>query len=190
MNKKLFIFEMANNHMGDVSHGKRIIEEFSRVKDRYPLFDYGMKFQFRDMDTFIHPDYKNRVDLKYVKRFQETDLTDDQFLELKKMAEDHGFIPICTGFDEASIDRIEKMNFPIIKIASCSFTDWPLLNRIAETNVPLIASTAGSTTDEIDNVVSFFLNRKKDLTIMHCVGEYPTSGRNLQLNQLKYLKSM
>jgi len=188
MSKKLVVFEMANNHMGDVGHGERIIEEFSKIKDKHPEFTYGMKFQFRDLDTFIHPAYKDRLDIKYVKRFQGTKLTDEEFTRLKELAEERGFTPICTGFDEASIDKIEEMRFPVIKIASCSFTDWPLLNRIAETTVPLIASTAGATLEEIDNVVAFFLNRKKDLTLMHCVGEYPTTEENLQLNQIKLFK--
>jgi sialic acid synthase SpsE len=183
--RKLFVFEMANNHMGDVEHGLRLIREFGAVKDKFPEFDFALKFQFRNMDTFIHPDYRDRMDLKYVKRFSETRLSRTQFLKLKLEAENLGFIPMCTGFDEDSVDRIEEMGFPIIKIASCSFTDWPLLNKIAATDLPIIASTAGSTLKEIDNVVAFFTNREKDLTIMHCVGEYPTKTTNLQLNQLR-----
>ena len=185
MTRKLFVFEMANNHMGDVGHGIRIIKEFAAVKSNFPEFDFAIKFQFRNMDTFIHPDYRDRMDLKYVKRFSETRLTKVQFLKLKLEAEELGFITMCTGFDEDSVARIEEMGYPIIKIASCSFTDWPLLNKIAETDLPIIASTAGSTLKEIDNVVAFFTNREKDLTIMHCVGEYPTKTTNLQLNQLK-----
>ena len=188
MDKKLVIFEMANNHMGDVDHGKLIIEEFAKVKDKYPDFNYAMKFQLRHIDTFIHPHFQNRTEIKYVKRFKETQLPQNQFNELKRFAEAKGFTTICTGFDEKSVDTMEAMNFPIIKVASCSFTDWPLLNRIAETDVPIIASTAGSNLEDIDNVVSFFLNRKKDLTIMHCIGEYPTSEGSMQLNQLKLLK--
>jgi len=179
---------MANNHMGDVDHGKLIIEEFAKVKDKYPDFHYGIKFQFRHIETFIHPHFQNRMEIKYVKRFKETQLTDSEFMELKRLAEAKGFTTICTGFDERSVDRIESMEFPIIKVASCSFTDWPLLNRIAATNVPIIASTAGASLEDIDNVVSFFLNRKKDLTIMHCIGEYPTKEEGMQLNQLKLLK--
>lgn len=179
---------MANNHMGDVSHGIKLIREFAKAKEPYTEFDFAIKFQFRNIDTFIHPDYKDRMDLKYVKRFSETRLTQEQFQQLKTEAENHGFIPICTGFDEDSVSLIEEMNFGIIKIASCSFTDWPLLNRIAETNMPIIASTAGSSLEDIDNVVAFFTHRDKDLTIMHCVGEYPTETTNLQLNQISLLK--
>jgi len=187
--KQLFIFEMANNHMGDVSHGIRLIREFAKAKEQYDEFDFAIKFQFRNIDTFIHPDYKDRMDLKYVKRFSETRLTDEEFLSMKSEAESLGFIPICTGFDEDSVGLIEKMGFSIIKIASCSFTDWPLLNRIAQTEMPIIASTAGATLEEIDNVVAFFTHRDKDLTIMHCVGEYPTETTNLQLNQIDFLRN-
>jgi len=186
--KNLFVFEMANNHMGDVTHGLKMIHEFAKIKEPYTEFDFAIKFQFRDIDTFIHPDFKDRMDLKYVKRFSETRLSSEEFFLLKTEAEKLGFRSMCTGFDEESISSIEEMNFSIIKIASCSFTDWPLLNRIAETNLPIIASTAGSSLEEIDNVVAFFTHRNKDLTIMHCVGEYPTETTNLQLNQISLLK--
>ena len=47
--KKLFIFEMANNHMGDVNHGLKMIQEFSKVKSHFD-FSFAFKFQFRDID--------------------------------------------------------------------------------------------------------------------------------------------
>jgi len=184
--KPLFIFEMANNHMGDLNHGLRIIHEFAKVKEHFN-FNFAFKFQFRDLDTFIHPNYKDRMDIKYIKRFSETRLTIQEFQILKDELVKCGFISICTGFDEKSIDLIEKMNFDIIKIGSCSLTDWPLLERIALTEKPIIASTAGSSLYDIDNVVSFFNHRKKQLALMHCVGEYPTSSENLQLNQIDLL---
>ena len=81
-----------------------------------------------------------------------------------------------------------KWHFDIIKIASCSFTDWPLLERIVQTDKPIIASTAGATLDEIDKVVSFFQNRQKRFALMHCVGEYPTKPDTLNLNQIDLLK--
>jgi sialic acid synthase SpsE/quercetin dioxygenase-like cupin family protein len=188
--KPLFIFEMANNHMGSLNHGLRIIDEFAHVKKEFESdFNFAFKFQFRHLDTFIHPDFKERKDLKYVKRFSETKLTDDEFRILKKNLDKFHFFSICTAFDEKSIDLIEEMDFDIIKIASCSLTDWPLLERIILTNKPIIASTAGSDLNSIDNVVSFFQHRDKVLTLMHCVGEYPTSPENLQLNQIDLLQN-
>ena len=63
---KLFIFEFANNHTGDVKHGLKMIEEFAEVVEESGLedFQFAVKFQFRDIDTFIHPDYQDRMDIK------------------------------------------------------------------------------------------------------------------------------
>lgn len=184
----LFVFEMANNHMGDVEHGLRIIQEFSAVSKIFP-FKFGFKLQYRYMDTFIHPDYRGRSDVKYVKRFSETRLEEKQFISLKEEMQKRGFVTICTPFDEKSVDLIERHKFDIIKIGSCSFTDWPLLERIAKSDKPVIASTAGTALDDIDKVVSFFEHRNKEFALMHCVAEYPTPLHNLQLNQIDLLRS-
>ena len=183
----LFVFEMANNHMGSLEHGLRIIREIHAACQGFP-FRFGFKLQYRDLDTLIHPAYRNRTDLKYVKRFSETRLEKGQFLELKDAAAALGFMTICTPFDEASVGLIEEHGFDVLKIASCSFLDWPLLERIAKTHKPLIASVAGVALEDIDKVVSFFQHREKDLTLLHCVAEYPTADNNLQLNQIDLLE--
>ncbi|OGC07794.1 spore coat protein [candidate division WOR-1 bacterium RIFOXYD2_FULL_36_8] len=180
---KLFIFEMANNHMGDVEHGLKIIKEIKNVTQDFD-FQFAFKFQYRNLDSFIHPDYKERKDIKYVKRFSETRLSESDFLRLKEAVVNAGFITICTPFDEASVDLIKKHGYEIVKIASCSFTDWPLLERIAGTDKPIIASTAGASLENIDKVVSFFEHRKKQFALMHCVAAYPTPDKDIELNQI------
>lgn len=181
--KPLFVFEMANNHMGSLEHGIRMIRRFAEVKKKYE-YSFAFKFQLRDIDTFIHPDYKNRMDIKYVKRFTETQLSEKDYEVFKSELIKNDFISVCTGFDENSIDLMERLDFDVFKIASCSLTDWPLLERIALTNKPIIISTAGSILEDIDNVVIFLQNRKKQFAIMHCVGEYPTQSDHLNLNQI------
>ena len=185
--RPLFVFEMANNHQGNVKHGLRIIREIHKVSKKFN-FNFGFKFQHRDIDTYIHPDFKKRLDIKYVKRFSETKLSEKEFKILKDEVEKLGFLSICTPFDEKSVDFIEKHNFNILKIASCSFTDWPLLERIVKTNKPIIASVGGVPLKDIDNVVSFFQHREKKFTLMHCVGQYPTPITGVQLNQIDLLK--
>ena len=186
----LITLEMANNHMGDVNHGARMIEEFASVVEKYrDRFKFAWKFQFRDIPTFIHPDYQNRMDIKYVKRFTETNLTESEFGDLKEYAESKGFTSMCTAFDENSVDKLQAFGFQIAKVASCSSTDWPLLNRVTDLDLPIICSTAGTKLEDIDNIVSFFQHRNKEFAIMHCVGEYPTDLKNLQLNQIDLFKN-
>ncbi|MFH1877199.1 MAG: N-acetylneuraminate synthase family protein [Candidatus Omnitrophota bacterium] len=183
----LFIFEMANNHMGNVEHGIKVIRDIRKITKDFK-FNFGFKLQYRHLDTFIHPVFKDRTDIKYVKRFRETRLAESHFKRLKDEIVDLGFVSICTPFDERSVDLIEKHGFDVIKVGSCSFTDWPLLERIVRTDLPIIASTAGAGMEEIDQVVTFFEHRNKKICIMHCVGEYPTKRENLQLNQIGLLK--
>jgi len=186
--KPLFIFEMANNHQGSVEHGLNIIREIKKVSENFD-FDFAFKLQYRHLDTFIHPDFKDSNEFKYVKRFSQTRLKEEEFKILRDELGKLNFQAICTPFDEESVNLIEKHNYDIIKIGSCSFTDWPLLERIVKAKKPVIASTAGIELKDIDNVVSFFLNRKADLSIMHCVAEYPTKPENLQLNQIDLFKN-
>jgi sialic acid synthase SpsE/mannose-6-phosphate isomerase-like protein (cupin superfamily) len=187
-NNPLFIFEMANNHNGSVKHGKRIIRELKKVSEPFP-FRFAVKLQYRDLETCIHPDYRDRMDLKFIKRFTETHLSWDEYKELKDAIVEAGFLSICTPWDEVSVDKIVEHGYDFIKVPSCYLTDWTLLERIAKYNLPIIASTAGSSLEEIDKVVSFFTNRKKKLSLMNCVGEYPTRDENLNLGQIPLLKT-
>ncbi|MCM1251857.1 MAG: N-acetylneuraminate synthase family protein [Clostridium sp.] len=187
--KPLFIFEMANNHQGKVEHGRLIIKEIRKICDEFDEFDFAFKFQYRDLDTFIHPNYKNRFDIKNVKRFQDTKLQRYQFEELLAEVKNNRFGAICTPFDEASVDLIAEQKYDYIKIASCSFNDWPLLEKIAEKEMPVIASGAGSDINTVCNVVRFFNNRNIDFSLMHCIAEYPTKNENLQMNQIDYYQA-
>lgn len=188
ISEPLFIFEMANNHMGDLAHGVRIIREIGLIARKFPSFKFAFKMQYRDLDTFIHPSKIGRDDVKYVKRFSETRLNADQFMQLVGEMRNYGFLAVSTPFDEPSVDMIDKQQLDMVKIASCSFTDWPLLERIAQSDLPIIASTAGASQSDIDRVVFFFSNRKKTLSILHCVGEYPTPPEHMNLSQIDFLK--
>ncbi len=182
----LFVLEMANNHMGDVDHGLAVIRAFGEVCREFP-FSFAFKLQYRDLDSFIHPAAKGRDDIKYVKRFSETRLNRTDFDHLVQEMRDNGFLTMATPFDEASVDVIESQDLDFIKIASCSFTDWPLLERVAHSDKPIIGSTAGANLEEMDRVVSFLMHRNKEFAILHCVGEYPTAEKDMHLAQIDFL---
>jgi sialic acid synthase SpsE/mannose-6-phosphate isomerase-like protein (cupin superfamily) len=128
------------------------------------------------------------MDIKHVKRFEETRLSRDEQKKLVSVIKENNFLAMCTPFDNDSIPLIVEDGFDIIKIASCSFGDWPLMEEISETNLPIVASTAGAELQTIDDVVVFFENRNKDFILQHCIGEYPTSYENMNLNQINFLK--
>jgi sialic acid synthase SpsE/mannose-6-phosphate isomerase-like protein (cupin superfamily) len=185
--RPLFVYEMANNHMGEVEHGIRIIHELRQASAGFP-FNFCIKLQYRDLDSCIHPAYKGRFDLKYVKRFSETHLSWKQYKQIKDAIVDAGFLSMCTPWDEISVDKIAEHGYDYIKVPSCYLTDWPILEKIATYNLPIVASTAAAALEEIDKVVSFFAHRNKTLALMHCVGEYPSPDAHLHLSQIALLK--
>jgi len=185
----LFILDLANNHQGDLEHGLQIIRAMGKVVAKHGV-RAGLKFQFRELDTYIHPDFRDKQEPKHIPRFLGTRLKDAEYDRLADEVRTQGMLTISTPFDEASVDLIDQLNIEIIKIASCSASDWPLLEKVADRNRPVILSTAGLSLEQIEQVVSFFEFRNVDFSLMHCVAIYPTPTDKLQLNQIDVLKSL
>jgi N-acetylneuraminate synthase len=177
----LYIFEMANNHQGSAEHGLAIIEAVARVVRTHKVRG-AVKLQFRDLDTFIHTDFKGRSDVAHLPRFESTKLEKAQFRQLTDAIRDNGLVPVATPFDEVSVGTCLDLGIQIIKVASCSAGDWPLLEAIAGARKPVIASTGGLSIFDIDNLVSFFHKRVPSFALMHCVSLYPTPNDQMALN--------
>jgi N-acetylneuraminate synthase len=96
---------------------------------------------------------------------------------------------MCTPFDENSVDLIMDHGIEIIKVASCSAVDWPLLEAISKTKKPVIISTGGKTFDQIDNIYNFMVHRNVDFAMLHCVGLYPVGDKFVQLNCLDKMQN-
>ena len=183
----LFVLEMANNHLGSLKHGLRIVSEFAQVV-RFNNVRATIKLQFRDVDSFIHKDFKDRTDLRYIKKTLDTRLTDDDYSTLVTAIRQAGFIATATPFDERSVDLCVNLGIPIIKIASSDLNDWVLIEKIAKTKKPVVVSTGGSSLKDMDDIVTFFSNRNIPLGINHCVSLYPSEDSELELNQIDFLR--
>jgi len=183
----LYIFEMANNHMGSVDHAKKIVDEFAILSKDNNL-TAGIKLQFRNLDTFIHPEYQTRSDLKYVKRFNETRLDKSEFKEIVDYIKSKGLLAITTPFDNESIPLTNELNIDVLKVASCSVDDWPLLEELSNINKKIIISTAGVELNTVRRVYNLFKKKGRDFAFMHCVGEYPTPINVSNLDRIKDMK--
>ncbi len=184
--ENLFILEAANNHWGDLKRGKKIIQDFASVV-RFNNVKAAIKFQFRDVDNFIHDEYKGNTEIRYIKKTEATKLSHAQYAELADAVRKVGCIPMATPFDEVSVELCVKLGFQLLKVASSDINDWPLLERMAETKLPTIISTGGATEKSIDDAVLFFENRNIPLAINHCVSLYPSEDHQLEMNQIDYL---
>lgn len=177
----LFIFEMANSHQGSVEHGIDIIKAMGRIARKYNI-KAAVKLQYRDIDNFIHKDFKDRTDVPHIPRFMSTKLNYEQFTQLVDAVRAEGLLTMSTPFDEQGVEWCMDQGLDIIKIASCSALDWPLLEKVARARKPIILSTGGKTISDIDKLYNFFSHKKCDFAFLHCVAEYPAPAERLQLD--------
>jgi N-acetylneuraminate synthase len=185
--ENLFVLELANNHWGSLDRGKKIVREFAKVVKNNRV-KASIKLQFRDVDNFIHKDFKSS-NSRYIQKTAKTKLSFAEFKELIEYIKKHDCIPMATPFDEISVDWCVQLDLPIIKIASSDINDWILLNKIASGKKPVIISTGGANDKQIDDVIKFFTNRNIPIAVNHCVSKYPSSDDELELNQINYLKN-
>jgi sialic acid synthase SpsE len=149
----------------------------------------ALKFQFRDLDTFIHPAHQQNSTNKHIPRFLATRLNEADFGVLAEEVRRAGLITMATPFDEASVDWIDRLDIEVIKIASCSAADHPLLHRIVQSCKPIVASTAGLDGQSLDHLVSLLEHHTPSFAIMHCVAIYPTPSDQLKLSQIDFLRT-
>jgi sialic acid synthase SpsE len=184
----LFVLELANNHWGHLERGLKIVSEFSKVV-RFNNVRAAIKLQFRDVERFIHKDFRSRTDIRYIKKTLDTQLSKEAYATLVGAIRKSGCIPMATAFDEKSVDLCVELGLPLIKLASSDVNDWPLIERIAKTRKPVICSTGGTSLKDLDDLVTFFDNRNVPLAINHCVSLYPSEDADLEMNQIDFLRA-
>jgi N-acetylneuraminate synthase len=183
----LFVLELANNHWGKIDRGLKIIGDFARVV-RFNDVHAAIKLQFRDVDSFVHKDFRGRSDLRYVKKTLDTKMSWDNLRRMVEAVRSAGMVTMVTPFDETSVDKCVEFGVDILKIASSDIRDKTLLAKIASTRLPVIASSGGANLQHLDELVEYFTSRDIPFALNHCVSLYPSEDSDLEIDQIDFLK--
>lgn len=98
----------------------------------------------------------------------------DWHQELFDYANKIGITLFSTPFDKSAVDFLEKLNNPIIKIASFELVDIPLIEYAASKGRPMIMSTGIATLREIQEAVDACHKMgNDDITLLKCTSSYP-----------------
>lgn len=186
--ENLFVLDIAGNHRGNVERGLKIINDFSKIIKQNKV-KAALKLQLRDANNFIHKDFINRTDIRYVKKAIDTKMSEKNNEILINAIKKNNCLTMATPFDEESVDFCEKTGIQILKIASCDINNHSLVKKIALTKKSVIISTGGTSLKDIDDIVSFFTDKNIPIALNHCVSIYPSEYYELDLNQIDFLKS-
>ena len=111
------------------------------------------------------------------------------FPSLKKHAEEHGLIFLCTAFDKTSVDMLESLNICAHKISSFEMVDLDLIRYVASTKKPLMISTGMASVSDIDAAVDEAVHNENELLLFKCVSSYPADPEEMNINIIEDMKT-
>lgn len=182
------IAEIGNNHNGSLESAKSLIQLAAEAGA------HSAKFQLRDMSSLYGSEINHQSEnlgteytLDLLKRFQ---LQNDELKEALEYSMSLGLVPLCTPWDEASVDILESFNVSGYKVASADLTNHKLLRYIASTGKPMLCSTGMATEQEILESVNVLQNNAAQFVLLHCNSTYPAPFKDINLNYLTKLKEL
>lgn len=191
MTKTYIIAEVGPNHNGSYKVAIKYIEQ---------LYDCGLdaiKFQFCNPEKLLSLDAfqlnnnsknKNIKDIFSEARGRQLSKEEHKklFAQCKEMKIDY----LCSAFDLGSLKFLnEDINLKKFKIPSGEIFSLDMLKYIREQYKPIILSTGMATFDEIEKSINYLnLNERKDITLLHCISNYPTSPDEVNMRVMQELK--
>ena len=94
--------------------------------------------------------------------------------ELFRVAKEEGLVCFSTPFDKTSVDFLETLGNPIMKIASFEITDIPLIEYAASKGKPMVLSTGIAEIEDIELALDACHRMgNNDITLLKCTSSYP-----------------
>lgn len=200
MKHTYIIGEIGQNHNGSVDYAKLLIEVVAR-----PVVDklFGEKLEGMDAVKLTKRDLKQELSASQMLKpydsphsFGKTygehrkflELSDEEHLELFKYAKSFDLDFVETLCAPGALSLLKLFTPDKLKVASRDSTNFPLLEAMAETKIPIILSLGMSGKKELDDALNIITKYHSDISILHCVSEYPTQYKNVNLNSIKYLQ--
>lgn len=184
------IAEVGNNHNGDIGLAKELVDFAVEAKVDC------VKFQMRDLATLYSNQGKNgeagydlgsQYTLDLLNKFQ---LSNDELCEVFDYCEKRGILPLCTPWDQVSVKVLDEYGLKGFKVASADFTNYEMLETLAQTGKPLICSTGMSSEAEIRGSVALLRRLGAPYALLHCNSTYPTPYKDVNLSYLPRLRQL
>lgn len=192
----IIIAEAGVNHNGDFELAKKLVTAAAEAGADY------VKFQTFKANKIVSKTAKkaayqerniNNGDDSQYDMLKQLEMPGEWHIKLIKYANDHGIKFLSTGFDEESIDFLDRLGTPFFKIPSGEITNKPYLRHIAKKRKPVILSTGMANLEEIQAALKIMYENglsKEEITVLHCNTEYPTPMEDVNLNAMISIKNI
>jgi N,N'-diacetyllegionaminate synthase len=97
---------------------------------------------------------------------------------------------LSSPFDMQSADLLATLDVSLFKVPSGEITNHPFLEHLARKGRPMILSTGMSTLVEVEEAVHVLQSAGvSELTLLHCVTEYPAPYAEINLRAMQTLRT-
>jgi N-acetylneuraminate synthase len=183
------IAEIGVNHEGSLETAKKLIQEAKEGGAHAAKFQTYKAGKIASQHSPAYWDTSKESTSTQFKLFQKYDgFGEEEYKELATYCRSIDIDFLSTPFDADAIDFLDPL-MPLFKVASADITNIPLLRHIASKKKPVILSTGASTLAEIDIAVNeLTVFGCDDITLLHCVLNYPTPNDHAYLDMLEGIK--
>ncbi|MDE6393650.1 MAG: N-acetylneuraminate synthase family protein [Muribaculaceae bacterium] len=200
MKETYIIGEIGQNHNGSVDIANLIVDLVARpVREEVFGLDLApmnaVKLTKRDLNEELSASQMNRIydtpnsfGRTYGEHRAFLELSDEEHYEVYRHAKEKGLDFVETLCAVGCLSLLKLFTPDRLKVASRDLTNLPLLEALAETGIPMILSTGMAGKKELDDALEVITRRHDNISILHCVSEYPTHPDNLNLRTITYLK--
>jgi len=184
-----FIAEIGHNHQGNLKVALDMIKTAASCGVNAVKFQKRHNIGLYTKDMYGKPyDNENSFGLTYGEHREFLEFDWEDYVTLKKCAQDNNVEFMCTAFDFESVDFLEKLRINSYKLASGDLTNTPLIEYIAKLNKPMFVSTGASTLEEIGVAYEAIMRHNQQLCLLHTICSYPTEYEDLNLSLIQTLK--
>lgn len=181
------IAEISASHNGSLDNAMRLVQEAAMAGAN------AVKFQTFDPQQMVgSPGYEIQsgpwMGWKLLDLYQKAHTPREWHPRLFDYAEELGLEAFSTPFQPNDVDFLEGIGCPRYKVASFEIIHYPLLERISKTHKPVIISTGMATEEEIWRACALAHMGTNDVTLLHCVSEYPTTKTQVNLSTMRRLR--
>ena len=183
------IAEIGNNHQGSLEQAKQLVTAATECGVDAVKLQKRANRTLYTREFFEQPDDNEfSFGRTYGEHREALELGWEAYLELQRYAAEIGVAFFATPFDVESADLLAKLDVPAFKFASGDIRNTPLLRHVAELGKPMILSTGGAWTADVERAVEAILPINDQLCVLQCTAAYPADTNDLNLNVITTLR--
>lgn len=189
-NPVYIIAEVGVNHNGSLENGLRLVDIAAEAgADAVKIQTYSTPELI--IDDVAKAPYQMETTTKTESQRQmleKLEIDEAFHREIMAYCESREITFLSTPYGEDSLDLLIKLGVSAIKIASTDTTNLLFLEKVANTGLPVILATGMCSMDEVDRACQTLRdNGCKELAILKCTSNYPTSIEEVNLRGIATL---